>query len=58
MVERILKAPCRSDITREEFIAIVTWVDANAPYYGTHSGKKTLDWKDDPKFRMVPLAAE
>jgi hypothetical protein len=46
--------PCKSDVTREEFIRIVTWIDANAPYYGTHRGKKNIKWKDDPDFRPLP----
>ncbi len=58
LVERIRKAPCKSNITREEFIRFVTWIDANAPFYGTHRGKKNIKWKDDPEFRPPPLAAE
>jgi len=54
MVERILKDPCKSGLTREEFIKIVTWIDANAPFYGTHDGKKNIKWKDDPEFRPFP----
>ena len=56
MVERIQKAPCKAKITREEFIKIVTWIDANAPFYGTHHGKKNIKWKDDLDFRPLPLA--
>jgi len=58
MVERIRKAPCKSNITREDFIKIVTWIDANAPYYGTHDGKKNLKWKSEPDFRPLPLAGK
>jgi hypothetical protein len=54
MVERIRKDPCKSNISREDFIKIVTWIDANAPFYGTHEGKKNLKWKDDPDFRPLP----
>ena len=54
LVDRILKDPCKSTVTREEFIRIVTWIDANAPYYGTHRGKKNIKWKDDPDFRPLP----
>ena len=56
MVERIRKAPCKANLTRGEFIKIVTWIDANAPYYGTHRGKKNLKWKGDSDFRPLPLA--
>ncbi|MEE8452484.1 MAG: hypothetical protein V3R99_11240 [Thermoguttaceae bacterium] len=56
LVERIRTAPCKANLTREEFIKIVTWIDANAPYFGTHRGKKNLQWKDDAGFRPLPLA--
>jgi len=58
LVKRLLKDPCKSKVTREEFIRIVTWIDANAPYYGTHRGKKNIKWKDDPDFRPLPLAGK
>ncbi|NQU23519.1 MAG: hypothetical protein HQ567_19740 [Candidatus Nealsonbacteria bacterium] len=58
LVERIRKAPCKANLSREEFIRIVTWIDANAPYYGTHEGKKNLKWKDEPDFRPLPLAGK
>ena len=58
LTQRILTAPCKSKITREEFIKIVTWIDANAPYYGTHEGKKNIQWKDDPNFRPLPVAGK
>ena len=56
MIERIRKAPCKSKITREDFIKIATWIDANVPYYGTYRGKKNLKWKADADFRPLPLA--
>ncbi len=58
LVQRIRTDPCRANLTREEFIKIVTWIDANAPYFGTHRGKKNLQWKDDPEFRPLPLAGK
>jgi hypothetical protein len=32
----------------------VTWIDANAPYYGVYEGKKNLKWKEMPDFRPLP----
>jgi hypothetical protein len=58
LVERIRKAPCKADLTREEFIRIVTWIDANTPYYGTHRGKKDIRHRKEPDFRPVPVAME
>ena len=58
LVERIRKAPCKANLTREEFIKVVTWIDSNAPYYGTHRGKKNIKWKDDPDFRPLPAPGQ
>jgi len=58
LVARIRKAPCKANLTREELIRIVTWIDANVPYSGTHQGKKNLKWKDRADFRPLPVAAK
>ena len=58
LVARIRKDPCRAKLTREEFIRIVTWVDANCPFYGTHKGCKNAGGKDQPNFRPLPLAGK
>jgi len=58
LAARIGKDPCKAKLTGEEFIKIVTWIDANAPYYGTHEGKKDLNWKGDVDFRPLPLVGE
>jgi hypothetical protein len=56
LTAQIRKAPCRANLTREEFIRIVTWIDTNVPYYGTYRGKRDLRDKDHPDFRALPLA--
>jgi len=58
LVERIRQEPCKAGLTQEELIKIVTWIDANAPFYGTHDGKKNIQWKDDPDFRPLPTAVK
>jgi len=58
LVARIRKEPCKAKLTREEFIRIVTWVDANCPFYGTHKGCKHAEGKDRPDFRPLPLAGK
>lgn len=55
---RIREAPCKAGITQDEFVRITTWIDANTPYYGTYRGKRDLQYKDDPDFRLAPLAAK
>jgi len=57
LVAQIRKAPCGESLSSEEFIRIVTWVDANVPYYGTYRGKRGLEDKDDPDFRALPIAS-
>jgi hypothetical protein len=56
LVKRIDKDPCAAGLTKIERIRIVTWIDANAPFYGVYEGKKNLKWKDDPEFRPEPKA--
>jgi len=56
MIKQMRNPPCNVKLTREEFIRIVTWVDANCPFYGTHKGCKSAGGKDRPDFRPVPLA--
>jgi hypothetical protein len=58
MVAHMRKAPCKTKMTRPEFIRIVTWIDANVPYYGTYRGKRDIRDKDCPDFRLPPLAAQ
>jgi hypothetical protein len=58
LVEQIRQDPCKANLTREEFIKIVTWIDANVPYYGTYHGKKEFKDKDQPDFRPLPLAGK
>jgi len=41
-------------LSREEFIKLVTWVDANAPYYGSYFGRRNLAFRNQPDFRPVP----
>ncbi len=38
MIDRIRKpqVPCAAPLSREEFVRLVTWIDVNAPYYGTY----------------------
>ena len=42
-------------LSREELIRLVTWIDANVPYYGTYRGRIGIHDKDHPDFRALPL---
>ncbi len=41
-------------LDRSELIRVVTWIDANSPYYGTYFGRRNLRYRDLPDFRPVP----
>jgi len=58
LTDQIQKDPCKANLSREEFIKIVTWIDANVPYYGTYRGKRDLKDRDHPDFRPAPLAGK
>ncbi|MFA5189437.1 MAG: LamG-like jellyroll fold domain-containing protein [Verrucomicrobiia bacterium] len=44
-------------LSREEFIKLVTWVDANAPFYGSYFGRRNIRYQKRPDFRPVPTLA-
>lgn len=41
-------------LPREDFIRLATWVDANAPFYGSYFGRRHIAARDRPDFRPVP----
>jgi hypothetical protein len=41
-------------LPREDWIKLVTWVDANAPYYGSYFGRRNIAYRYRPDFRPVP----
>ena len=51
----LLKGHQKVKLSQAEFLKIVTWVDANCPYYGTYRGKNDPRDKDHPDFRLPPL---
>jgi hypothetical protein len=41
-------------LSEKDWARLVTWVDANGPYYGSYFGRRNLTYKDLPDFRPVP----
>lgn len=41
-------------LSAAEWLRLVTWVDANAPYYGSYFGRRNLIYRDLPDFRPAP----
>ena len=54
LIEAIRKPHCEVVLPREDFIKLATWVDANAPYYGSYFGRRSLAHRNAPDFRVVP----
>ena len=46
---------CR--LTPGEEARLITWADANAPYYGSYFGRRNLTYREHPDFRPVPTLA-
>ena len=42
------------ELSREEWIKLVTWIDCGAPFYGSYYGRRNLRYKGQPDFRPVP----
>jgi len=54
LVTVLLEGHYEARLSREEMVRLVTWADANAPYYGSYFGRRNLIYKDHPDFRPVP----
>jgi hypothetical protein len=46
------------NLPKEDFVRLVTWVDASGVYYGSYWGRRRLEYRDHPNFRPVPSFAE
>ncbi|MBI5832817.1 MAG: hypothetical protein HZB16_10990 [Armatimonadetes bacterium] len=45
-------------LSAAEWMHVVTWIDANAPYYGSWDGRRNLRYRDLAGFRPTPKAGE
>ncbi|MCU0874418.1 MAG: hypothetical protein MUE50_18950, partial [Pirellulaceae bacterium] len=41
-------------LPQDQWVRLVTWVDANGPYYGSYFGRRNLKYRDLPDFRRAP----
>ena len=44
-------------LPREDMIKLVTWIDANVPFYGSYFGKRNINYRQHPGFRPEPTLA-
>jgi len=54
LITLIRKGHCDVELSQEELVRLITWSDANAPYYGSYFGRRNLAYRDHPDFRPIP----
>lgn len=54
LVKMLLAGGHGVQLTREEFVRIVTWIDANSPFYGSWDGRRNIRYAYRPDFRPDP----
>jgi hypothetical protein len=42
------------ELDQAEFVKLVTWIDANAPFYGSYFGRRHISAQGRPDFRPTP----
>ena len=57
LVTHLRKGHQEVRLRREEMVRIITWADANCPYYGTYFGRRNILYRDRPDYRPVPTLA-
>ncbi|MDR3110918.1 MAG: hypothetical protein LBU65_14715 [Planctomycetaceae bacterium] len=58
LVSLLEKGHYDAKLSREEWIRLTTWLDANGQYYGTYFGKKNIKYKGEKDFRPTPTFQE
>ena len=54
LIQLLRKGHYEVNLSREEMVRIITWADANAPYYGSYFGRRNLKYQHLPDFRPTP----
>ena len=54
LVDLLRRGHYESELSREEWIKLVTWIDCGAPYYGSYFGRRNLRYRGQPDFRPAP----
>jgi hypothetical protein len=57
LIQTLLKGHQKVKLEQAEFVRLVTWVDANAQFYGSYFGRRNITAKDRPGFRVAPTLA-
>jgi len=54
LIHLLRKGHCDVKLSSEEMARIITWADANSPYYGSYFGRRNLKYQNLPDFRPTP----
>ena len=54
LVQLLKQGHYDANLSNEEWIKLVTWIDCGAPYYGSYYGRRHLRYRGQPDFRPVP----
>jgi len=54
LVAHLRKGHHNVKLSREEWIKLVTWIDCNAPFYGSYFGRRHKNFHQRPGFRACP----
>jgi len=54
LIKVLRKGHQGTELSQNEWIRLVTWVDANCPYYGSYFGRRHIQYVNHPDFRPVP----
>jgi hypothetical protein len=54
LIRVLRKGHHKVKLSREEWVRLVTWIDANAPFYGSYFGRRHISAKGRPDFRPEP----
>ena len=57
LIQTLLKGHHKVKLEQAEFVRLVTWVDANAQFYGSYFGRRNISAKDRPGVRAAPTLA-
>jgi hypothetical protein len=58
LVQMLRKGHSKVELSRQEWIRLVTWIDCGAPYYGSYYGRRNLRYRGQPDFRPVPTVRD
>ena len=54
LITHLRKGHSKVKLSPAEWARLITWTDANGPFYGTYFGRRNIMYKDHPDFRPVP----